>query len=250
MRPRNKKNLEKRMESCKEILVENPCELKGRWAEGYKSLRVEVGCGKGGFILGMAEKNPDVLFVGIEVVRNVICTAAEKITESGLANVRLINKDARYMFEYFEDGEIEKIYLNFSDPWPRTKEEKNRLTSDTFLPLYTKVLVERGEIVQKTDNRPLFDFSVESYNNFGAEIKKLSYDLHSEAWYGELGNVVTEYEHRFAEKGVPICYADVILPPKASVEQKINDSIKAILYQRECEEKGLARLRQKKEEQK
>ena len=221
MRPRNKKNLEKRIEDTGDVLETEPKLRKGKWKDGYKSVRVEVGCGKGGFICGMAEKNPDVLFVGIECVRNVICTAAEKVKETGLKNIVLLNTNARYMADFFEDGEIEMIYLNFSDPWPRDKQEKHRLTSETFLPLYTKLMVENGVIVQKTDNRPLFDFSVETYKNFGAEIKRISYDLHDEAWYGEIDNVVTEYEARFVSLGTPINYAYVVMPKKADVSEKI-----------------------------
>lgn len=221
MRPRNKKNLEKRIFDCDAIIETKPELRKGKWKGDYASVRVEVGCGKGGFICGMAEKNPDILFVGIECVRNVICSAAEKVKEKNIKNVVLLNTNARYMADFFEDGEIEMIYLNFSDPWPRDKQEKHRLTSDTFLPLYTKLMVKNGIIVQKTDNRPLFDFSVETYKNFGAIIERISYDLHSEVWYEELGNVVTEYEARFVAMGTPINYAFVVMPDKEKVTDKI-----------------------------
>ncbi len=242
MRPRNKKNLEKRIDVCSSVIEEKPESRKGNWAAGYKSLRVEVGCGKGGFICGMAEKNPDVFFVGIEMVRNVICTAAEKVTESGLKNVLLINGNARYMADYFEDGEIELVYLNFSDPWPRDKQEKNRLTSDTFLPLYTKLVQNRGKIIQKTDNRPLFDFSVESYKSFGATIDRISYDLHAELWYGEMGNVVTEYEQRFVDLGTPINFAEVTLPDKAEVADKIKECEEKLAFRRMHEEAFLRQV--------
>lgn len=248
MRPRNKKNLEKRIDDCGAIIETNPESKKGKWADGYKCLCVEVGCGKGGFICGMAEKNLDVFFVGIELVRNVICTAAEKVYEKGLKNVLLINTNARYMSDYFEDGEIETVYLNFSDPWPRDKQEKNRLTSDTFLPLYTKLLVNRGKIIQKTDNRPLFDFSVETYKNFGATIDRISYDLHSEAWYESLGNVVTEYEQRFVDLGTPINFAEVTVPDKALVADKIKKCEEELANRKKHEDAFLEALKRRNKE--
>jgi len=235
MRPRNKKNLEQRIEQCESVIENNPRERKGKWKDQYKELRVEVGCGKGGFICGMAEKNPEVLFVGIEVVRNVICTAAEKVVQTGLKNVVLMNVNARFMADYFEDGEIDMVYLNFSDPWPRDKQEKNRLTSDTFLPLYTKLMKNEGLIIQKTDNRPLFDFSVESYKSFGATIEKISYDLHGESWYDTIGNVVTEYEQRFMDLGTPINYAIAKMPPKLKVLDKIKKCEEDLAIRREHE---------------
>ena len=221
MRPRNKKNLEKRLDACSRYLVNDPESKKGNWKGSFKCVRLEIGCGKGGFITGMAEKNPDVLYVGIELVRSVIVTAAEKAAAAGVENVLFVNANALFIEDFFEEGEIDELYLNFSDPWPRDRYHKNRLTSDTFMPLYVKILKERGCLIQKTDNRDLFDFSLEIYKNYGCEFIRSSYDLHSEPWYGEIANVVTEYEERFLSLGVPINYAAVRMPERASIAEKI-----------------------------
>jgi len=239
MRPRNKKNLESRLDNVSSFLEDHPETRKGKWKKGYKALHVEVGCGKGSFLCGMAEKNPDIFFVGIEMVRNVICTACERAEEKNLTNLTFINGNARYMSDYFEDKEIDSIYLNFSDPWPRDKQSKHRLTSDKFLPLYVKLMVDNGRIVQKTDNRPLFDFSVEMYNEFNCKINKISYDLHNEAWYGDIGNVVTEYESRFVELGTPICYADINVPTRDSIADRIKECEEELKVRRMHEEEAI-----------
>ncbi len=238
MRPRTKKNLEKRIDACSSYVVDSPESKKGRWKEGFSAVRVEIGCGKGGFICGLAALNPDILYVGIEIVRNVIVLAAEKATSMGLKNVLLINGNARYLSDYFEEGEADELYLNFSDPWPRDKQHKHRLTSDTFMPLYIKILKAGGNIIQKTDNRDLFDFSVETYKNYGCSILRISYDLHHEPWYEDLSNIVTEYEERFVSMGLPICYAKVSMPDRSSMAEKIALCEEAIARQRECERRA------------
>ncbi|MBO4363244.1 MAG: tRNA (guanosine(46)-N7)-methyltransferase TrmB [Clostridia bacterium] len=245
MRPRNKKNLEKRLSAGAEVLEQNPESKKGAWKGEYKSLRVEIGCGKGAFLCGMAEKEPDVMFVGIESVKNVIVTATEKVREKGLGNVRFICANALFMGDFFAEGEIETIYLNFSDPWPRDRYHKNRLTGENFLPLYVKLLRDGGHIVQKTDNTDLFDFSLESYAANGCVVNALSRDLHNEPWYAETGNVVTEYEERFTGMGVPICYADVTVPPRGEVADKIRACEERIAIRKKYETEAAAERRER-----
>lgn len=214
--------------------------MKGKWQSGKKALHLEIGCGKGNFICGMAEKNPDIMFVGIECVENVIVTAMEKVAEAGLTNVVFICGNARYLGDYFEEGEISRIYLNFSDPWPKSRHEKNRLTSDTFMPLYIKLLCDRGAVFQKTDNRDLFDYSLEVYRSFGCVLKNVTFDLHNEPDYGEnngLDNVVTEYEARFVGLGVPICRAEVIMPDRGSVAEEIKACEAALARRNEATKK-------------
>ncbi|MBP5312328.1 MAG: tRNA (guanosine(46)-N7)-methyltransferase TrmB [Clostridia bacterium] len=238
MRPRNKKNLEKRLDACSKYIVNDPASRKGSWKSGFKAVRLEIGCGKGGFITGMAAANPEVLYVGIELVRSVIVTAAEKASAMDLGNVLFINANAMFISDYFEEGEIDELYLNFSDPWPRDRHHKNRLTSDTFMPLYIKVLKDRGRLIQKTDNRDLFDFSIEIYGAYGCGILRSSYDLHGEPWYGEISNVVTEYEERFTALNVPICYAEVMMPERSTAAEKIAECEKNIAIRREFAEKA------------
>ncbi len=221
MRPRPKKNLKARVEKNSFLLSQDPAANKGKWLGDKKELHLEIGCGKGNFICGMAAENPDIMFIGLECVENVIVTAMEKAAAAGLTNVTFICGNARFLGDYFDEGEISRIYLNFSDPWPKSRHEKNRLTSDTFMPLYIKLLKEGGCIFQKTDNRELFDYSLEVYRGFGCTLRNVTFDLHNEPDYSDVGNVVTEYEARFAGLGVPICRAEIIMPDKSLMAEKI-----------------------------
>ena len=239
MRPRNKKNLEKRLDACAAYIVDDPAGRKGAWKGDFRAVRLEIGCGKGGFICGMAEKDPDVLFVGLELVRSVIVTAAEKASARGLGNVLFVNANAMNISDYFEEGEIDELYLNFSDPWPRDRHHKYRLTSDTYMPLYVKILKDGGSLIQKTDNRDLFEFSLEIYKNYGCVLVRTSFDLHAEPWYGEIANVVTEYEERFTSMNVPICCAAVEMPPRETVAAKIAECEENIAKRREYERKAM-----------
>lgn len=210
MRPRNKKHLEERFEKCINLTVPEPIEKKGKWKTLYNNssnpLHLEIGCGKGAFITGMAEKNPDVSFVAMECVKNVIVTAMEKTAALGYENIIFLNNNAEHICEYFEKGEVDKIYLNFSDPWPKKRQAGRRLTHANYLKLYKEILSPDGCIVQKTDNRGLFDFSVESFKENGWTLKNVSYNFHSDETPQELldANVITEYERRFMDLGQPI----------------------------------------------
>ncbi|MBR5059768.1 MAG: tRNA (guanosine(46)-N7)-methyltransferase TrmB [Clostridia bacterium] len=235
MRPRNKKNLNKRLLACDSFIEKDPSSRKGRWAGDRGSVRVEIGCGKGDFITGLAERHPEVLFVGIECVGSVLVTAAEKAMSAGLGNVVFIQGNALYMADYFDRGEIDEIYLNFSDPWPKERNRKNRLTGETFMPIYVHLLKDGGLIRQKTDNRPLFDFSLETYESFGCVLEEVSFDLHNESYYAGLGNVLTEYEKRFSEAGTPICYAKVRMPARETVKDRIDACLEGIRKRREYE---------------
>lgn len=208
MRLRTKKNLEKRLEACAHLLETNPSERKGNWSVD-KPLYLEIGCGKGAFILGMAKAHPEHSFVALEKERNVIVMAMEKIQREGLTNVRFLNGDARALPEYFTPGELAGIYLNFSDPWPKKGYRKNRLTHPNFLAIYKELLVPGGKIAQKTDNLGLFEFSLESYREMGCELTNLTYDLHNS---GFEGNVITEYEQRFLSLGQPIYRVEASFP--------------------------------------
>ena len=204
MRMRKKKNVQERIERCGNCFVPVPQDNKGKWKDVFGNenpVHLEIGCGKGGFVTGMAESHPDVNFVAAEICIDAMVIAVEKVFEKGLTNVRFINIDAKQLTDYFADGECERIYLNFSDPWPKSGHYKRRLTYKDFLELYRKVLVENGEIHFKTDNMKLFEFSLCSFSQNNFKIKNVSLDLHNS---GFEGNIMTEYEKRFSEMGQPI----------------------------------------------
>ena len=213
MRVHKKKHGTERLEACGNIVIKD-LRVEGSTSQQLfgndNPLRLEIGCGKGDFIVGTAAKEPDVNFLAIEKVSDVLVTAAEKVKESGLTNVRVCCVDAKELTEIFAPGSIDRIYLNFSAPSPKSRHEKRRLTYRTFLAIYKQLLREGGAIYFKTDNRPLFDFSLEEFAAFGIRTEKLTFDLHNSE-YNE-GNVMTEYEKRFSSMGVPInrveCYFD------------------------------------------
>lgn len=210
MRPRNKKHLEERFDKCSRLVAADPCMLKGGWRTLFPHtdapLHLEIGCGKGAFITGMAAAHPEINFIAMECVKNIIVTALEKTDQSALENIRFIHGNAELLTTFFAPGEISRIYLNFSDPWPRKKQAKHRLTHTAFLARYRAVLADGGSVVQKTDNRALFDFSVESFTEAGWRLSDVTYDLHGPETPAEIitQNIITEYESRFLEAGLPI----------------------------------------------
>ena len=181
--------------------------LKGKWrtllAEDAP-LYVEIGSGKGRFLTEMARRYPDRLYIGIERYSTVIYKALRKLPEHAPGNLRFVLMDAVLLGEVFETGEVDGIYLNFSDPWPKERHAERRLTSCTFLARYSEILAPDGKVAFKTDNRMLFDWSVEQVVPAGWEIEALTYDLHADETLSE-GNVMTEYEERFSAEGHPIC---------------------------------------------
>ena len=204
MRMRKKKNLDARWERCARYLVESPEDMKGKWKEIFgngNEIHLEIGCGKGGFITGMAEKYPDVNFIAVEKVRDVMVMAMEKASAAELENVVFMDMDAEKIEDVFEKGEVSRIYLNFSDPWKKNKQAKRRLTHKRFLDRYKNVLPEGGYVWFKTDNRALFEFSLNSFAEENFKIRNISLDLHNSKFED---NVMTEYETRFSEMGMPI----------------------------------------------
>lgn len=204
MRMRKKKNCALRMERCSDIWIKNPEENKGKWKEIFKNnnpIHIEIGCGKGNFVTGMAKLYPDVNFIAIEKVEDVIVMAMEKARDAGLTNVLFMDMDAERIEDFFEFGEIKRIYLNFSDPWKKNKQAKRRLTHKNFLDRYKKVLREGDYIWFKTDNKNLFEFSLNSFAQENYKLENITLDLHNS---GFEGNVVTEYEQRFLDEGAPI----------------------------------------------
>lgn len=164
-------------------------------------IHIEVGTGMGQFITTLAKENPDINFVGIEIEKNVLIRVLEKVLEEGLKNVRLLLYDANLLDEYFNEDEVSKIYLNFSDPWPKNRHKKRRLTYESFLSQYKKILNDTGTLQFKTDNRGLFEYSLISLNQFGTKFLEVNLDLHDDE---DEDNIRTEYEEKFSSKGFKI----------------------------------------------
>jgi len=205
MRLRNVKNAAYLVNNCNYV-INNPEDFIGKYKEVFNNnnpINIEIGMGKGDFIIGMAEKYPDINFIGIEKYESVMVRAIEKLENKTLSNLKLIRMDATYIDRVF-DKEINTIYLNFSDPWPKKRHAKRRLTSEVFLPLYDKVFIGNPHIVQKTDNIGLFAYSLESLSKYGYILNKVSLDLANE----DIDNVVTEYENKFMNMGIKINYLD------------------------------------------
>ncbi|MEQ9764113.1 tRNA (guanosine(46)-N7)-methyltransferase TrmB [Streptococcus jiangjianxini] len=201
MRVRKRKGAEDYLENHPQHVLLNPEDAKGKWHQVFGNdnpIHIEVGSGKGAFITGMALQNPDINYVGIDIQVSVLSYALDKVIESQAPNVRLLRVDGSSLTNYFEDGEVALMYLNFSDPWPKTKHEKRRLTYKTFLDTYKQILPEHGEIHFKTDNRGLFEYSLASFSQYGMTLKQIWLDLHASDYEG---NVMTEYERKFSSKG-------------------------------------------------
>ncbi len=203
MRMRKRHNLGPRMEKCADLLIGEPMEKKGRWLAdfpGKTGLYVELGCGKGRFTAGTAAHMPETLLVAIEKVPDAMIVAMERVKDAGLSNVRFLDIDAERLPEIFAPGEIRRLYINFCDPWPKSRDAKLRLTAPGFLRLYADALAEGGQIHFKTDNTPLFDWSVEQFRAEGWELSELTHDLHE---HGTVG-VMTDYEAKFTAEGIKI----------------------------------------------
>lgn len=211
MRLRKKPWIEEAMKELQNeyVYMQDLEKFKGKWQEMFpgKRLCLEIGCGKGRFTIGMAELNPDKAFIGVETQHDIAYYPAKAAKDKKLDNVRIICANAENLTEWFEPGEIKEIYLNFSDPWPKARHTKRRLTHRNFLEKYKQLLGKGGHLRFKTDNRGLFDFSVEEFKEFGLEIIALSYDLHN----SEYDNPVqTEYEQKFSALGTPINFCEVV----------------------------------------
>ena len=212
MRMRKMKNLEPRMERCAAYRIAEPQEKKGQWRSlkpDCTALWVEVGCGKGKFTAETAQANPDVLLIAVERCREAMVVAMEKARDMGLRNVFFIDMDVAEIENIFAPGEIDRLFINFPDPWPRKKNAKRRLTHRGFLDKYCRVVREGGEFHFKTDNAPLFAFSLEEFAACGLETKNVTDDLHKD---GVLG-IMTGYEEKFHALGTPIHRCEVVCKP-------------------------------------
>lgn len=211
MRVKRKKHGKERYENCGSVVISDASALEDVCAVfgNTNPLRIEIGCGKGDFITGTAAKEPDVNFIAFEKILDVIVVAAEKAVEKELTNVKLCCLDAKSLPEVLAPGSVERIYLNFSDPWPKAGHYKRRLTYRGFLCEYKKLLVPEGAVFFKTDNDALFDFSLAEFEAAGLTLKNVTRDLHASEFASE--NVMTEYEKRFSEAGKTINWAEAWL---------------------------------------
>lgn len=206
MRVRKKKNGAARFEAASDVITDikksepSAVDVKSLLGD-FDSYSLEIGCGKGTFITTLAKREPNVGFIAMEVVKDVIIFAAEKAKSDEISNVRFVCADAAVITDIFKEGTFDTIYINFCDPWPKARHAKRRLTYHSFLEKFRTLLSDNGKIEFKTDNRPLFDFSVPEFGEAGFDIEYITYDLHSEA---PEGNIMTEYEKNFSEKGFKI----------------------------------------------
>ncbi|MCH5325421.1 MAG: tRNA (guanosine(46)-N7)-methyltransferase TrmB [Eubacterium sp.] len=223
MRMRKKKYLDERLEACGQVnlgwLTDRAAELRGETQQqtldvgrifgNNNPVHLEIGCGKGAFVVQAAERYPDVNFIAVEMSRNVIVAAMELAMEKRLPNLRFLMGNAEYLEKFFPPETVERIYLNFSCPFPKKAYAKHRLTHPRFLEIYKRILIPGGEIHQKTDNMHFFEFSVEQLSACGFALKNISLDLHNSDFEG---NIVTEYERKFTEQGFPIYRLEAVRP--------------------------------------
>ena len=215
MRMRRKKNLDERLAACKEVMLYMQCQNEHAndalseefFADSRKifgndnPLYLEIGCGKGGFAIEFARQNPDIHLIAVEKTPNVLVTGMEEQMKLRLPNLKFCMGQAEYLEHLFHDGTIDRIFLNFSCPFPKNRYAMHRLTHARFLAIYHKIMKENAEIHQKTDNMHFFEFSLEQLSNNGFPLKNISLDLHNS---GFEGNIMTEYEKRFTDLGQPI----------------------------------------------
>ena len=203
MRMRKKPNLAPRMERCADILIADPAEMRGKWRElkpDATQLWLEIGCGKGRFTAQTAAANPDVLYVAIERVPDAMVIAMERCKEMGLTNVYFVDGDAALLRDYFAPDELDRLFINFCDPWPSHKHARRRLTHVNFLVLYRGILKEGGQIHFKSDNKDLYEYSLFQFPKAGYELSEVTRNLHEHGICG----IMTDYEEKFHNMGTPI----------------------------------------------
>ncbi len=223
MRMRKKKHLDERWEECKNVYLgwlpdyiseeRDQSELAEKFCcekifGNNNPVHMEIGCGKGKFIQQLAEENPNINYIAVEQTANVLVTAMERTEKSGIKNLKYYAGKAEYLEKIMPAHSVDLIYLNFSCPYPKESYAKHRLTHPNFLKIYRYLLTDRGYIKQKTDNRRLFEFSIESFSQNGFYLQNVSLDLHNS---NIKGNIITEYEQKFSEMGMPIFYLEAFL---------------------------------------
>lgn len=202
MRLRNKPWAQDKLDAYPNYVPQDATQLKGQWALRFQNpkqpIHIEVGSGKGRFIIEMAKAHPEINYIAIELQTSVIVSILDKQIDEQLPNVQILHADGRHLSEYFETNEISRIYLNFSDPWPKKRHEKRRLTSSAFIQEYRTILKPDGEIHFKTDNQGLFEYSLASFSQNNLTLQQVWLDLHQSDFQD---NIMTEYEEKFSNRG-------------------------------------------------
>lgn len=214
MRLRNKPGAKETILDHPQYILTDDHQCPGKWQERFEKaqpIHIEVGSGKGQFIVEMAKAHPEVNYIGIELQTNAIIAILEKQMEEKLPNLQLLLVNGADLTDYFAENEVDLVYLNFSDPWPKTKHEKRRLTYDTFLKTYETIAKQKAELHFKTDNQGLFEYSLASVTWYGMTIKKVWLDLHTSDYEG---NIMTEYEEKFSGRGERIYRLEAIFNGK------------------------------------
>lgn len=222
MRMRRMKNLGPRLAACSSYQIQNPEDFYGHWRDlmlQARQLRVEVGCGKGKFTVETAASEPDVLIIALERVREAMVIGMEKAQAMGLKNVWFVSMDVAHIDEFFAPDEIDLLYINFCDPWPRSKNAKRRLTYHTFLEKYRKVIKLGGQIHFKTDNAKLFEWSLEEFAAYQFPVQNVTRNLHEN---GPVG-IMTGYEEKFYQLGTPINRCEILIDRKPESPQAQNN---------------------------
>lgn len=212
MRLRNKPWAVEYIKKHPQYVLQHAEELKGKWSQIFKNdnpIHIEIGMGKGQFIVESARKNPEINFIGIERQSSVIVKALEKQVEADLDNLKFLHENGQELTDFFESGEVNRIYLTFSDPWPKNRHEKRRLTYKSFLKVYENILDSQGDLHFKTDNRGLFEYSLVSFSQYGMVFDEIYLDLHKSDFEN---NIMTEYEEKFSAKGQPIYRVHAYFP--------------------------------------
>ncbi|EGP5092300.1 tRNA (guanosine(46)-N7)-methyltransferase TrmB [Enterococcus faecium] len=215
MRVRNRPGAAEMLAAHPNFVISDPTLWKGKWNELFGNdhpIHIEIGMGKGQFITGMAKAHPEINYIGVEMQVSVVSIALDKLIEQPLPNLKLLHVDGSALTEYFADSEVDQIYLNFSDPWPKKRHEKRRLTYKTFLAVDEQILRPNGEIHFKTDNQGLFEYSLTSFSQYGMILKQVWLDLHQSQFEG---NIMTEYEEKFSSKGQRIYRVEARFQDKA-----------------------------------
>lgn len=204
MRMRKRPGAEQLLQNHPELVIDEPQRWRGIWQQRFgneQPIHIEIGSGKGRFIVEMAKLHPEINYIGIDMQLSVLSIALEKALEEQLPNLQLLHVNGGALTEYFAENEVDQIYLNFSDPWPKSRHEKRRLTYKTFLATDEEILRPNGEIHFKTDNQKLFEYSLSSFSKYGMILENVWLDLHASDY---AGNIMTEYEEKFSNKGQPI----------------------------------------------
>ncbi|MDB7508670.1 tRNA (guanosine(46)-N7)-methyltransferase TrmB [Enterococcus faecium] len=215
MRVQNRPGAAEMLAAHPNFVISDPTLWKGKWNELFGNdhpIHIEIGMGKGQFITGMAKAHPEINYIGVEMQVSVVSIALDKLIEQPLPNLKLLHVDGSALTEYFADSEVDQIYLNFSDPWPKKRHEKRRLTYKTFLAVDEQILRPNGEIHFKTDNQGLFEYSLASFSQYGMILKQVWLDLHQSQFEG---NIMTEYEEKFSSKGQRIYRVEARFQDKA-----------------------------------